>query len=71
MPTLHSTLILICDRTAPYPDFSGKISKSARVGAGLVTSGYNRKDSSETRPYTISLHCATYCGKKDPSSLTA
>ncbi|MFP4414773.1 hypothetical protein [Coleofasciculus sp.] len=23
------------------------------VGAGLVTSGCNRKDSSETRPYTI------------------
>ncbi|MEQ9353889.1 hypothetical protein [Coleofasciculus chthonoplastes] len=26
-----------------------------QVGAGLFTSGCNRKDSSETRPYTICL----------------
>jgi|GEM_PF-3938993 len=25
------------------------------VGAGLATSGYNRKDSRETRPYTLNM----------------
>jgi len=30
-------------------------SKLRQVGAGLFTSGCNRKDSSETRPYTIFL----------------
>ncbi|MEQ9368010.1 MAG: hypothetical protein RIG63_03120 [Coleofasciculus chthonoplastes F3-SA18-01] len=29
---------------------------SAKVGAGLVTSRCNRKDNSETRPYTITRH---------------
>jgi len=35
---------------------SPKDSKSAEVGAGLVTSRCNRKDSRETRPYTITRH---------------
>ncbi|MFP4415333.1 hypothetical protein [Coleofasciculus sp.] len=31
-----------------------------RVWAGLVTSGCNRKDSGETRPYRIHTHFASH-----------
>ncbi|EDX74511.1 hypothetical protein MC7420_4035 [Coleofasciculus chthonoplastes PCC 7420] len=34
-----------------------------RVWAGLVTSGCHRKDSSETRPYTINIHVAPHTVK--------
>ncbi|EDX77746.1 hypothetical protein MC7420_3070 [Coleofasciculus chthonoplastes PCC 7420] len=30
---------------------------ACNVWAGLVTSGYNRKDSSETRPYRDTIYC--------------
>ena len=35
---------------------SPKDSKSAEVGAGLVTSRCNRNDNRKTRPYTITRH---------------
>ncbi|WP_446346419.1 hypothetical protein [Coleofasciculus sp. F4-SAH-05] len=37
-------------------DFSRGVWKSAKIGAGLVTYGCNRKGSSETRPYTLNSH---------------
>jgi len=44
------------DQCAGGADFSRGVWKSAKIGAGLVTYGCNRKGSSETRPYTLNSH---------------